>query len=97
MDNQKLTSLANKFINGTATDEEKEQLNGWYNDWQDDEEQIAEGVESTRLRILSKINEKLGIITPQEVPVVSIKRYRWKRFAAVLFFAMLLFLSRLLR
>ena len=60
---QQLAALAEKFLAGTATDEEQEQLHQLYNEWMDDEETVLSETEQTevlRIEILKVIKDRIN-------------------------------------
>ena len=79
---QLLAALAEKFLAGTATAAEQEQLHQLYDKWKDDEQIVVSATEQTeilRLEILQAIKERIkgpGSITP------FYKRKFWRLIAA---------------
>jgi transmembrane sensor len=86
MNKEKITELAQKYLNGTATPQELEQLHRWYDNWEDTEETILShqaGTEETiRLRIWNRIGEKLQDEKQQPPFAVSITKRRIYRITA---------------
>jgi len=91
MQNERIRILASKFLDGSATEAEKEELHAWYDEWKDDEMIVStEGKgneESVKQRILSGILQRVkeedeeNAITP--VTGGRISRAKWWAVAAV--------------
>ncbi|MBX3255843.1 MAG: FecR domain-containing protein [Chitinophagaceae bacterium] len=85
MDKEQIIALAERFVKGIATEEEKALLHQWYDSWQDDEEFISvdtpQSPETIRERILLHLQQSMqqNASTP---PVRSIKRNRYSIVAA---------------
>lgn len=84
MEKEKLAELAHKFINGTASAEEKKLLHSWYDAWQDDDEIISlqefETKEDVGNKILLRIRREFS--KTNEVPVIKPRRYFFRYIAA---------------
>src|SRR5256885_893332 len=77
-----MAALAEKFLTGTATDAEKEQLHQLYDSWTDDEERVVSdtaGVEVLRGEILQAIKQR---IKGQSVVIPFYKKKLWRYVAA---------------
>ncbi len=84
--NENIIILAQKAFKGTASEEEIQQLNQWYDQWDYDEEivntyPIEDSEESVRLRMLMQLLKKIKQQEVQPAKVVGLK-HRWYRFAA---------------
>lgn len=82
--NDNITALAQKYINGQASEQEMQELHQWYDTWQDDEETVNtpeknDTEDIIRQRILSKLKEQITPNLEKPAPVVPIKKYRWYR------------------
>jgi transmembrane sensor len=79
---QLLAALAEKFLDGTATDAEQEQLHQLYDKWVDDEETVVsktEHVEELRIEILQALKDR---INGQKRVIPFYKRKSWRMVAA---------------
>lgn len=79
---QQLAALAEKFLAGTATDAEQEQLHQLYNEWMDDEETVVsetEQAEVLRIEILKVIKDR---INGQRKVIPFYKKRSWRLVAA---------------
>jgi transmembrane sensor len=79
---QLLAALAEKFLAGTATAAEQDQLHQLYNSWMDDEETVVSETEQTevlRIEILQSIKER---IKEQRSVIPFYKRKPWRFIAA---------------
>jgi|RhiMetdeSRZDD1v2_1073273.scaffolds.fasta_scaffold07293_3 transmembrane sensor len=79
---QELTALAQKFLAGTATAAEQEQLHQLYDNWKDDEETVVSATEQTdvlRIEILQAIKDR---INDQKKVIPFYKRKSWRIVAA---------------
>ncbi len=96
MNKERLQELAKKYLDGTATEEEKQALHNWYNTTDDEELEMVfinrnETAGDIQDRIFSGIRQKmitgLGEYEPVEItPVRSINRKRpatWLAAAAI--------------
>src|SRR5687768_9514032 len=75
-------ALAEKFLAGTATAEEQEQLHQLYDKWMDDEETVVSETEQTevlRTEILQAIKDR---IDSQKRIIPFYKRKSWRLLAA---------------
>lgn len=95
MQNERIKILASKFLDGSATEAEKEELHAWYDEWKDDEMIVAiEGADNeaaVKQRILSGIlqhvrEEDNNNTENATAPVIKMKtsRAKWWAVAAVL-------------
>jgi transmembrane sensor len=79
---QQLAALAEKFLAGTATDAEQEQLHQLYNEWMDDEETVVSETEQgevLRIEILEVIKDR---INGQRKVIPFYKKKPWQLVAA---------------
>lgn len=79
---QLLAALAEKFLDGTATDTEQKQLHRLYDKWIDDEETVVsetEHVEELRIEILQALKDR---INGQKRVIPFYKRKSWRMAAA---------------
>lgn len=82
---EKIKELANKFLNGTASEEEKAILHQWYDNWTDQEQVILADTEEPGIienRILSHLQEQIREESQAARVVTMRKRNRWKIAAA---------------
>jgi len=79
---QLLAALAEKFLAGTATAADQEQLHQLYDKWMDDEETVVSGTEQTevlRIEILEVIKDR---INGQRKGIPFYKKKSWRLLAA---------------
>jgi len=90
MDKDKLIKLTNAWLNGTATEEEKQLLHNWYDAVEDKEEvvitAVAETEEQVGQRILANLKSKIEF---KKTKIVPLFRHTWFRVAAASLFIML--------
>jgi len=58
MNIERLTSLAQGFVNGTATEEEQTELHRWYDDWEDSEETVL-GIDDEEIHVKNRIKNAI--------------------------------------
>jgi len=90
--NENIIVLAQKLFNGTASTQEIQQLNQWYDQWHDDEEivntyPVEDNEEAVRMRMLLQIKKQMKQVPPAKI--ISIKR-KWYRIAAAASIVLLL-------
>ena len=92
MQNERIRLLASKFLDGSASAAEKEELHAWYEEWKDDEMIVpVEGQgneDAVKQRILSGILQRVG--GEDTTPVVSIRPSRGKWWAVAAVFLLLI-------
>lgn len=80
MEKDQLIALADKFLKGVATPEEKALLHAWYDSWKDDEEEISTEVamlkDEVRKKMFSQLRQAL-FTEPAPVIKTSGKRKRY--------------------
>lgn len=80
MDKDKLIKLTNAWLNGTATEEEKQLLHNWYDAVEDKEEvvitAVAETEEQVGQRILANLKSKIEF---KKTKIVPLFRHTWFR------------------
>ncbi|MGN6436009.1 MAG: FecR family protein [Agriterribacter sp.] len=85
MEKEQIIALAERFIKGIATEEEKALLHQWYDGWQDDEETVqvndAQSEDAIREKILAHLQKSLHTTTAP-APVKSIKKTLYRIAAA---------------
>lgn len=85
MEKEQIIALAERFVKGIATEEEKALLHQWYDSWQDDEELVPvdnpQSPETIRERILLHLQNAMQENAPT-VPVRPIRRNRYRIAAA---------------
>lgn len=85
MEREQIIALAERFIKGIATEEEKALLHQWYDGWQDDEETVslheAHSEETIREKILAHLQQSLHQTT-FPAPVRSIRKIFYRIAAA---------------
>ncbi len=93
MDIHQIQQLAARFIQGTATPEEEQQLHRWYDDWADDEEPIIVGTDSYEAEVKERVKAAIDarIITAgtliKKAPVYRLLKYGWVAAAILLLVA----------
>ncbi|MET0464274.1 MAG: FecR domain-containing protein [Chitinophagaceae bacterium] len=87
MQNERIRLLASKFLDGSATEAEKEELHAWYDEWKDDEMILpVEGQsneDAVKHRILSGILQRVKDKDPTPVVALRTSRKKWWGVAAV--------------
>jgi len=95
MQNERIKILASKFLDGSATEAEKQELHTWYDEWKDDEMIVPTeetgGQDAVKQRILSGILQHMQEEDEKNeehatAPVIEMKtsRVKWWAVAAVL-------------
>lgn len=90
---QILAALAEKFLAGTATAEEQQQLHQLYDKWIDDEETVVSATEQTevlRIEILQAIRDRINSKS-KVVPFYKRKSWRFVAAASIIVAGVLLF------
>jgi ferric-dicitrate binding protein FerR (iron transport regulator) len=62
----KIETLAEKFLLGIATEQEKQELHQWYDEWKEGEEQIQSDTDTEELikaRVFERIKERMALIS----------------------------------
>jgi ferric-dicitrate binding protein FerR (iron transport regulator) len=89
MQNERIRLLASKFLDGSATEAEKEELHAWYDEWKDDEMIVTTdgpgNEDAMKQRILSGILQRVDE-EKATAPVIGIRTSgkKWWAVAAVL-------------
>jgi ferric-dicitrate binding protein FerR (iron transport regulator) len=81
---ENIKEIADKFLNGTATEEEAAQLHQWYDAWVDEETIIQADTEDAAIieaRMLSRMLEQIREKDPSSSPVVTLPKRRWWKVA----------------
>src|SRR5690349_13982189 len=89
---QLMASLAEKFLAGTATEAEQEQLHQLYDKWKDDEEQVVSDTghpDELRAEILQAIYHR---IREKKMPAAAGKWWRYAAAASILIALLSLYL-----
>jgi transmembrane sensor len=88
MEKKEIITLAERFLQGIATEHEKALLHQWYDSWQDDEEVIMATQEDNEEIIRKKVLSRLKQSIQPQAPLPSIKKStiqkRWLAAASVL-------------
>ncbi|MFT3701915.1 MAG: DUF4974 domain-containing protein [Agriterribacter sp.] len=88
MDKQEIRLLAERFLQGMATDEEKALLHQWYDTWEDEPETVMleEPAQSDDIRkkILQELKKSIHTDTSLAPPIKSVTTKRWLIAASLL-------------
>ncbi len=89
MDTTQISVLAEKYLNGNATEVEKEALHDWYNHVNEGDTEIvvsaqADSLNETKARILSQLQQQIARDKKPETPVVPM-RWKWLPWVAAAF------------
>lgn len=77
---ENIKEIASRFLNGTATEEEKAQLHQWYDAWVDEETIIQADTEDPAIieaRMLTRMLEQIRERNPSPAPVVALPKRKW--------------------
>jgi len=89
MDTTQISVLAEKYLNGNATEVEKEALHNWYNHVNEGDTEIvvsaqADTLNGTKARILSQLQQQIARDKKPDAPVVPMRR-KWLPWVAAAF------------
>lgn len=89
MDTTQISVLAEKYLNGNATEVEKEALHDWYNHVNEGDTEIvvsaqADSLNGTKERILRQLQEQIARDKKPDAPVVPMRR-KWLPWVAAAF------------
>lgn len=93
MDTAQISVLAEKYLNGTATEAEKEALHEWYNHVNEGDTEIVvsaqpDTLNETKARILSQLQEQIARDKKPDAPVLPMRRRKWLPWVAAAFIIM---------
>lgn len=81
---EKIRELARKFLNGTATEEEVNQLHQWYDNWSDDEtivQSFSESEADREARMLVRLQQQIRRRATPQAEVIAMPKRRWWKMA----------------
>jgi ferric-dicitrate binding protein FerR (iron transport regulator) len=82
---EKIKELARKFLQGTASEEEKALLHQWYDDWTDQGQIVLADTEDPGIienRILARLQQQIEQDTNPAASVVPMRKRNWWKMAA---------------
>lgn len=94
MEKDQLIALADKFLQGVATPEEKALLHAWYDSWEDEAEEISTEVATLKDEVRKKMLHQIqGTLFDEPVPVIQTSGKRKRYLAAAASVTLLLAVS----